>query len=144
MRWSYGRLAILLMGLLAASARPAFAQVHPCDVVVAQNPSVQNPYRVQFCSDLLDSNGVAIEPATVSVRLAIDGVSQAVRSMPAPLGVQSATGDVLYEIGGLVSAKGPHSITVALVTVDGEGVSLPFAYAVRGKAPKPPVTRVVQ
>jgi hypothetical protein len=133
----------LLALCLLALPSLAFAQ-HPCDTVAPVNPSVLNPYRVQFCHDLKDLDGTAILPADAQVRLTINGTAQALRPLPAPLGAASPTGFSQYEIAGLTSVKGAHSIIVGLVTSDGEGISAPFAYTVRGKAPKPPSARVVQ
>lgn len=135
------RLRLALLVLLGSV--PAFAQAHPCDTTAPQNPSTSNPYSVQFCWDLKDLDGLPVAPATVQIRVTIDGVAQPMKPLPAPLGTPSATGWNLYDTGQQITPKGAHSVVVALVTADGEGVSAPFAYTVKGKAPKPPLVRVV-
>ena len=138
-----GRL-VLLTAFLVGAVPVAYAQAHPCDAAPTPNPSVFNPYRVGFCSDLKDLDGTPILPADAQIRITIDSTAQALRPMPTPIGTPNAAGLNYYEVPGMISVKGAHSVTVALVTAEGEGVSLPFAFAVRGKAPKPPVPRVVQ
>ena len=126
-------------------ATPGMAQTHPCDVTPPPTPSVRNTYRVQFCWDARDLDGNPILPADVQVRLAIDGTAQALRALPTPISVPSTTGSSLYEYAGLASVKGAHSITVTVVTAEGEATSVPFAYTVKGAPPKPPlVPRVAQ
>jgi len=121
------------------------AQTHPCDTAPTPNPIVKNTYRVQFCWDAKDLDGNPILPADVQMRLAIDGTAQALRALPTPISAPNATGSALYEYAGLASLKGAHSITVTAVTAEGEATSVPFAYAVKGGPPKPPlVPRVAQ
>lgn len=133
-------LALLAFLLLAA---PAAAQTHVCDTAAPANPSVTNPWRVSFCSDLKDVDGVAIDPASVQLRVTVDGTAQPLRALPTPTGAASATGFSLYEVGGLVAAKGAHSVTITLVTADGEALGGPFGFTVRGKPVKPPVRTAV-
>jgi hypothetical protein len=133
-------LLVLAICLLPALAQ---AQTHVCDTTAPANPNVANPYKVQFCSDLRDVDGVAIDPSAIQVRLTIDGAALPLRALPAATGAPNASGASLFELTGLVSAKGNHAVTVALVTADGEAVGSPFAFFVRGKAPKPPARTAV-
>lgn len=134
--------AIFVVAFIAW-ASVAGAQTHPCDVTPADNPTVFNPYTVQFCWNGTDLDGLAMAPEWVQVRITIDGVAQPLLPLPAPVGDPSPTGDRLYQVD-LVTSRGPHTLTVALVAPEGDGTSAPVAYSVKGKAPKPPTVFVVQ
>jgi hypothetical protein len=87
---------MILELLLTASF---FAQSHPCDDVLAVNPSLASPVRVGFC---------AVDPSVASVKVFVDG---AVTWTGMPTRVTSGTnieGLYYYETPNLTIPKGTH------------------------------------
>jgi len=126
------RLSILAVACVVLfSAAPAQAQTNGCDVTPVT--TVSNPYKVTTCSTLLDQDLNPVPVAQIQYRISIDGVDQTLRPLPSPVGAVNAAGKFYFELASQTSAKGAHSVTVAFVTADGEAVSAPFAFAVRGK-----------
>lgn len=100
--------------------------------------NVKSPYKVNFCFDGKDQDGVTIVGA-VQVILSIDGTAQAAVALPTSSGTTGcAAGSNKFTLPS-ASAKGSHSVTVTLSSSDGPGdPSSPFAFAVVGKPPSTP------
>jgi hypothetical protein len=106
--------------------------------------NVKNPYKVNFCSDGKDQDGVVLTGA-VQVIVVLDGTDQPPVALPASSGATGCvTGSNKYTVAGS-SAKGSHSVTVKLSSADGVGdpAAVPFSFAVVGKPPSTPTAVTV-
>jgi len=106
--------------------------------------NVKNPYKVNFCSDGKDQDGLALS-GPIQVIAIVDGTAQPPVSLPASSGTAGCTtGFSKYTIASS-SAKGSHSVTVKLSSTDGPGdpAVVPFDFAVVGKPPSTPTSVTV-
>lgn len=129
------RLGVLLAALLLVAV-PAAAQ-NLCDATPAPNPQLNTPFKVQFGWDGKDKDGNVVDPATVQVRVTIDGVARPLVPLPAPVGTPTASGCQWYVLTGFFASKGSHTLTtVNLVSPDGVGDDVPpFVFGVVGRGP---------
>jgi hypothetical protein len=127
--WCLGIAALLLM------ASPVAAQ-NLCDATPPSNPQLSNPFDVAFGWDGKDGDGNVVDPATVQVRVTIDGAARPLVALPAPVGTPTASGCRWYVLPNFTLSKGSHTVTATLVTADGEGTAPPpFAFGIKGKPP---------
>lgn len=108
-------------------------------VALAQGPNLKVPYKVAFCWDQKESDGVTAATGPFQALVTIDGIDQALMPLPAAGTVGTggcAAGSFPYVLTGFVSSKGPHTVTGAIVSPDGTGTKpAPFAFVVVGNPP---------
>ena len=106
----------------------------------AQGPNLRVPYRVSFCWDQKENDGVTPAVGPFQVLITIDAANQPLVALPAPSGGAGtggcAAGSFPYVLSGYSSSKGPHTVTGSIVSPDGTGTaSSPFAFVVVGRPP---------
>ena len=109
-------------------------------LVFAQGPNLKVPYKVAFCWDQMENDGVTPAVGPFQVLLTIDTTDQPLVALPAPSGASGTGGCVAgsfpYVLTGRVSSKGPHTVTGAIVSPDGTGTKpAPFAFKIVGNPP---------
>lgn len=109
-------------------------------VAFAQGPNLKVPYRVAFCWDQKENDGVTPATGPFQVLVTIDASDQPLVALPAPSGASGtggcAAGSFPYVLSGYSSTKGPHTVKGAIVSPDGTGTaSAPFAFVVVGRPP---------
>lgn len=112
-------------------------------VALAQGPNVKNPYKITFCWDQKENDGVTAAVGPFQFLATVDGVNKPLVALPAPGAVGTggcAAGSFPYVVTGNVSTKGTHTITGAIVSGDGTGdpSAPPFAFKVVGNPPGSP------
>lgn len=117
---------------ITMGASSASAQTHPCDQVVANNPTivVTGPVSVGFCFNGKDALG---NPTTVtSFRVQVDA-ADVFTGLLQPVGAPSSTGVSYYETPKTLTInRGSHTALVFVSNADGEGpASSPFAFNIR-------------
>jgi hypothetical protein len=129
------RLHLFAILAFVLSAAPVAAQ-NLCDATPPSNPQLNNPFDVAFGWDGKDGDGNVVDPATVQVRVTIDGAARPLVALPAPVGTPTAAGCRWYVLPNFTLTKGSHTVTATLVSPDGEGVApAPFAFGIKGKPP---------
>lgn len=123
---------VLLLGLLALGLLSV--------AVYAQGPNLKVPYKVAFCWDQKENDGVTPATGPFQMLLTIDTTDQPLVALPAPSGAAGsggcAAGSFPYVLSGYISSKGPHTVKGAIVSPDGTGTaSAPFSFAVVGRPP---------
>ena len=112
-------------------------------VALAQGPNLKVPYKVAFCWDQMENDGVTPAVGPFQVLLTIDTTDQPLVTLPAPSGASGtggcAAGSFPYVLTGRTSSKGPHTVKGAIVSPDGTGTaSTPFAFKIVGAPPSTP------
>lgn len=117
---------LLALGLL---------QTHPCDVT-PQPVQTKSGFTVGACHSGKDEDG---NPATLTaVKVFIDGTLVRTAT-PAASGAPNATGLTYYTIANVAASRGSHTLTVTVVSADGESVpSDPYTFSVVGGKPAKP------
>lgn len=126
---------LVMIGLLMCSlvATAVFAQGHPCDNAVANNPTivVTGPVSVGFCHSGKDALN---NPTTItSFRLQLDGADLFTGPLTAIGAPSTVSGQSYYETPKtLVISRGAHSAVVYASNADGEGpASIPFGFTIK-------------
>jgi hypothetical protein len=109
-------------------------------LLFAQGPNLQVPYKVAFCWDQKESDGITPATGPFQVLITIDTTAQPFVPLPAPVGVAGTggctAGSFPYVLSGYSSTKGPHTVKGSIVSPDGTGTaSAPFAFVVVGRPP---------
>lgn len=104
----------------------------------AQGPALKVPYKVAFCWDQKESDGITPAVGPFQVLITIDTTDQPLVALPAASGAAGtggcAAGSFPYVLSGYVSGKGAHTVKGAIVDPDGTGTaSVPFAFTVVGR-----------
>lgn len=113
-------------------------------VAFAQGPNVKNPYKIAFCWNQMENDGVTPAVGPFQFQATVDGLAKPLVTLPAPSGASGSggcpAGSFPYVITGQVSTKGNHTITGAIVSPDGTGdpSAPPFAFKVIGNPPGSP------
>lgn len=129
------RTVLLAVILVLASAVQSLAQ-NRCDIVPPNNPQLNSPHNFAFGWDGKDTDGAVVDPASVQVKLIVNGTARPLVPLPAPTGTATASGCNWYVFPNQTTAKGSHTVTATLVTADGEGTApAPFAFGIKGKPP---------
>lgn len=109
-------------------------------LALAQGPNLRVPYRVAFCWDQKENDGLTAATGPFQVLVTIDASNQPLVALPVPSGAVGtggcAAGSFPYVLSGFTSTKGPHTVTGAIVSADGTGTApAPFAFVVVGRPP---------
>lgn len=109
-------------------------------LVAAQGPNLKVPYKVAFCWDKLENDGVTPATGPFQVLVTIDATNQPLVALPVAAGASGtggcAAGSFPYVLSGYTSTKGPHTVKGSIVSPDGTGTaSTPFSFVVVGNPP---------
>src|SRR3990167_2020598 len=119
------KIFLVLSFLLISSA--AQTQVHPCDVIPPNNPTIVGQAKVGFCWSGKNSDGNTVTPLVFKVYIG-SNINPAFNALLIAVGVANSAGLKYYETPALSFPAGSTSVRVTVVVGIDEVSAIPYPF----------------